>query len=359
MFTTNKNITSDIVTDISSIHEPFLLSPAGKDYLWGGRKLRDNFAKQIDLNPLAETWECSVHPDGVSTVASGYFKGMGLDKLLKLHSEMLGTNAHGQLPMLVKLIDAKLDLSVQVHPNDKYASAYENGQRGKTEMWYVLEAAKDAKLVYGFSRDMDRETVEKSIADGTIERYLKKVPIHKDDVIFVPAGQVHAIGAGVVVAEIQESSNLTYRFYDYNRVGKDGKKRPLHIQKALDVVNYKACGELRQPLRIKRFRRGYATELLCRCPYFQVERMLLNTERVRAMANIQTGENTFQVLLCTDGCGVIQWSTWCGQPGTENKSPEQLPVQSMNFYRGDCIFIPAESVPVKIHGTAQLLEVSS
>ncbi|MCD7864399.1 MAG: class I mannose-6-phosphate isomerase [Lachnospiraceae bacterium] len=322
---------------------PFLLSPAGKDYLWGGSRLNDDFSKNIPLEPLAETWECSTHPDGPSTVASGVFQGRTLLDILHEHPEYLGTHPKSEdgLPILIKLIDTKKDLSVQVHPDDKYAKAFENGALGKTEMWYVLDAAKDAKLIYGFYHDMDEATLRKSLADGTAEKYLRKVPIQKDDVFFIPAGQVHAIGAGALIAEIQESSNLTYRLYDYNRLDKDGKPRELHVEKALRVANLRKSTEPRQPMRVLRFHPGVAVELLCRCKYFEVSRVLLNTERVREMACMQAGGNSFQVLLCTEGCGVFFWEK-----------------ESLPFYKGDCLFIPADSVPIRIHGKAQLLKVS-
>ncbi|MCD8110214.1 MAG: mannose-6-phosphate isomerase, class I [Clostridiales bacterium] len=324
------------------ITAPFLLSPAGKDYLWGGSRLNDDFSKGIDMSPLAETWECSTHPDGLSTVASGEFKGMTLLSVLHDNPEIAGTHPDisNGLPILIKLIDAKKDLSVQVHPDDDYAREHENGSLGKTEMWYVMDASKDAKLVYGFHHDVSKDMVRAGLADGTVERLLQKVPIKKDDVFFIPAGQVHAIGAGALIAEIQESSNLTYRLYDYGRIDKNGKRRPLHVEKALEVANLKGSAEPRQPMRVLRFKKGQASELLCRCKYFQVERMLINTERTREMAQIQTGSNSFQVLLCTEGCGVLFWDE-----------------DSLNFYKGDCIFVPANSDVIKIHGKAQMLKV--
>ncbi len=321
---------------------PFLLKPAGKDYLWGGRRLKDVFSKDIDLYPLAETWECSAHPDGVCKAASGEYAGMPLTDVLDRHPEYLGTHpgkACG-LPVLVKFIDAKRDLSVQVHPDDRYAREHENGQPGKTEMWYILDATKDAKLVHGFNRDLDKTTVKKALETGEIEKYLRKVPVKKDDIFFIEPGTVHALGAGTLVAEVQENSNLTYRLYDYNRTDKKGEKRELHIDKALDVMRLGGCREPRQPMRVLRFRRGYATELLCRCKYFQVERMLLNTERHREMASFTTGGNSFQIFLCISGCGVIYWNGGM-----------------VNFHKGDCLFVPAESVPLKLHGQAQFLKI--
>ncbi len=325
------------------LNEPFLLQPAGKDYLWGGSRLNDDFAKGIDLDPLAETWECSTHPDGLSTVASGSYSGMTLVQVLKEHPEYLGTHPQTRegLPILIKFIDAKNELSVQVHPTDEYAAEYEGGQRGKTEMWYVLDASNDAKLVYGFQRDIEKEVLRKSIEDGTVEKYLQKVPIKKDDVFYIEAGTVHAIGAGALVAEIQESSNLTYRMYDYNRVDKSGNQRELHVEKALAVANRKASAEPRQPLRVLKYRQGCASELLCRCRYFEVYRMLVNTERCRNLVDYQADATSFRVLLCTDGCGSIHYG--------EN--------QDLMFFRGDCIFVPANSVKLKIHGQAQFLDV--
>lgn len=324
--------------------KPFLLKPAGKDYLWGGSRLNDDFSKGIDLEPLAETWECSTHPDGPSLVASGPHMGKLLSEVLREHPEYLGTHPRtkGELPILIKLIDARKDLSVQVHPDDAYAREHENGSLGKTEMWYVLDAAKDAKLIYGFYHDMKKETLKKSLEEGTVEKYLQKVPIHKDDVFYIEAGKVHAIGAGALIAEIQESSNLTYRMYDYNRIDKNGRARELHIDKALDVADLKSSAAPRQPMRVLRYQKGWATELLCRCKYFQVERLLINTERCREMAQFSTGSNSFQVFLCTGGCGALF-------DGPEN---------ALNFFRGDCIFVPAGTESFRIHGKAQMLRVS-
>lgn len=341
---TNRNSSWNISDFVNAAQaQPFLLSPSGKDYLWGGYRLRDDFAKEVELEPLAETWECSTHPDGPSYVASGEFSGSKLAEVLQQHPEFLGTHLKSkkELPILIKFIDAKKDLSVQVHPDDAYAMEHENGSLGKTEMWYVLEAARDAKLIYGFYHDMNPESVKRSLADGTIEKYLQKVPVKKGDVFFIPSGQIHAIGAGIVIAEIQQSSNLTYRLYDYGRVDKNGKERELHVDKALAVANLRGSTEPRQPMRVFQFHRGFMTEFLCRCKYFQVERMLLNTERTRELAQFQTGCNSLQVLLCTDGCGVLYWERG----------------NILNFYRGDCIFIPADSVQIHMHGQAQFLKI--
>lgn len=324
-------------------HLPFLLKPSGKDYLWGGRRLKDDFEKEIDLTPLAETWECSTHPDGPSTVASGVFAGKTLTEVLKEHPEYLGTHpdTKDELPILIKFIDADKDLSIQVHPTDVYAREHENGQLGKTEMWYVLDATRDAKLVYGLHHKVGKEQMRRSIEDGTVEKYLQKVSVQKNDLFFIEAGTIHAIGAGALIAEIQENSNLTYRLYDYNRVGKDGEKRELHVEKALDVANLNASTEPRQPLRVLKYRPGCVSELLCRCRYFEVYRMLVNTERCRNFVEYQADSTSFRVLLCTDGCGSLIYGE----------------KESILFFKGDCIFVPADSVKLKIHGQAQFLDV--
>lgn len=329
--------------NMSLNNKPFLLKPIGKDYLWGGRRLNDDFSKDIPMQPLAETWECSTHHDGTSMVASGEFKGLSLAAVLRHNPGLLGKHYAdlGELPILIKLIDAKKDLSIQVHPDDEYAFKHENGQRGKTEMWYVLDASHDAQLVYGFSHGIEKSVLAKSLHDGTVEKYLQKIPVHRDDVFFIKPGTVHAIGAGALIAEIQESSNLTYRLFDYNRVDKNGRKRELHIEKALAVVDTHGSVQPKQPMRVLKYRRGFVSEMLCRCKYFQVERVLVNTERCREMATLTSNGDSFQVLLCTNGCGIMTFGEG----------------EVLNIFKGDCIFLPANSIEVKLHGELQMLLV--
>ncbi|WP_419045439.1 type I phosphomannose isomerase catalytic subunit [Phascolarctobacterium faecium] len=319
---------------------PFLLQPACKEALWGGQKLKEHFGKQADLDNIAESWECSTHPEGPSTVTTGEHKGMLLTEVLQKYPEYLGTHprSKGELPILVKFIDARQKLSVQVHPDDEYAKLYERGQLGKTEMWYVLEADKDAELIYGFYSDMDSVAVRQSLANGTIEKYLQKVKVQQDDVFYIPAGTVHGIGAGNLIAEVQESSNLTYRLYDYDRTDKQGQKRELHLEKALAVADLKG----QQPLRVLRYTPGCATEFLCRCKYFQVERLLLNTEDKKKLAELYTGSNSFQVLLCIDGAGQLVMSDG----------------EKLTYTKGSCIFIPANAGNLQLCGKTQFLKIS-
>ena len=303
------------------MNRPFLLKPAAKDYLWGGSRLNDDFGKTIPLSPLAETW-LSRCPDCLGSHA------------LRL------TGGKAELPILIKLIDAKQDLSIQVHPDDDYAMEHENS-RGKTEMWYILAAKRNAELIYGFRQDLSREQLAKVLKEKRVESVLNRVPVRQNDVFLVEAGTVHAIGAGVLLAEIQESSNVTYRLYDYDRADRFGRKRTLHVDRALDVTRLTASASPRQPLRVLKYRNGCAEELLGRCRYFQVERMLLNTEIQRNLVEYQTDSNSFHALLCIDGCGVL--------------FGERVMIP---FFKGDCVFVPAESIPLKLHGKAQLLNVS-
>lgn len=320
-------------------NKPFLLSPCGKDYLWGGNRLREEFHKSISMSPLAETWECSVHPQGSSVVASGEHKGKLLPVLLEEYPAYLGTHPCHGFPILVKFIDAAGDLSIQVHPMDEYAKTYENGANGKTEMWYVLDAKPGAELIFGCNQDMEPAEMRACLENGTIEKYLRKVPVVKDDVFFIPAGTIHAVGDGVLLAEIQQNSDLTYRMYDYERIDKNGRKRELHWDKALEVANLNSSIKPRQPMRVLRYRPGVATELLCRCKYFEVNRMLVNTER-RQKVTYFADALSFRVLLCIDGAGKLVYDD-----------------ETLIFRKGDCIFVPADSVEMEIQGEAQFLDI--
>lgn len=321
---------------------PFLLKPSGKDYLWGGRRLKDDFGKECECSPLAETWECSTHPEGECIVAGGEYQGESLRSVLENHPDYISENLSSDdiFPLLIKLIDANQDLSVQVHPDDDYARMYENGARGKTELWYVLDAKKDATIYYGFLKDTGRNEVEAALEAGTIENLLQSVPVKKGDIFFVEPGTIHAIGAGVLIAEVQTNSNLTYRLYDYERLDGNGKERELHIKKGLDVLNYKSSLTPRQPLRVLHYKPGCAMEQLFRSSHFVAERMLLNTKRRSSLPSFQTDQHSFQVLLCVDGCG----SLICRDIHIE-------------IFKGDCIFIPANSVPYQLHGQMELLRV--
>ena len=317
----------------------FLLKPSGKDYIWGGTRLKTEFGKDfLPEEPLAESWECSVHPDGPSYVASGPEEGKPLVELLAEHPEYLGTtpsvSVSGMLPILVKLIDVKADLSVQVHPDDDYANRMENGQAGKTELWYVVDAEPGAQIVFGLNRSTTREELRHSLENGTVEQYLNHIPVQCGDVFFITAGTIHAIGKGVLIAEIQQNSNLTYRLYDYGRLGKDGKPRPLHIEKALDVVKLFGSHPLSQPIRVLRQTDGFVHELLCSSPYFQVDRCMLGAENIP----LEQLSESFRVLLCLSGSGTL------------SEGGEQV-----KFQKGQTLFIPATANDLSLSGEASFL----
>jgi mannose-6-phosphate isomerase len=212
------------------------LIPATKDYIWGGKKLK-SWGKSAPSNSIAECWELSFNAEGPSRIASGKDEG----RLLKdvATAEDIGSvpSRFPFFPVLIKLIDSAANLSVQVHPSDDYALSHE-GQYGKTEMWYVIEAEKGAGLYVGFQRKTSPEEVRQAVADGSIIHLLNFCPVKPGDVYFIPSGTVHAIGQGITLIEIQQNSTLTYRLYDYQRLGKDGKPRELHLEKALLVLNY-------------------------------------------------------------------------------------------------------------------------
>lgn len=321
--------------NMTCLNKPFLLEPVGKDYLWGGQRLNQEFNKHFQMNPLAESWEASTHHDGLTLVASGEFKGCTLKQVLRDHPYMLGTHpSYGdELPILVKFIDAKQDLSLQVHPDDMYALANENSL-GKTEMWYVVDASDDASLVYGFYHDITKETLKKALDSDTIMNYVQKVNVKKDDVFFIEPGTIHAIGKGCLIAEVQQSSNLTYRIFDYHR------GRQLHLNKAMDVLNTNASNEPRQPLRTLRFKQGIASDLLCRCKYFQVERLLLNTLLYHNCATISTTSSSFHIYVCIDGCATIAFDN-----------------QYLSINKGTTVFVPANSTTITIQGKATFLKV--
>ena len=216
----------------------YKLKPACKDYLWGGHLLVDDFGIEFDGDICAEAWLLSCHKDGQSVVADGEYRGKTLSELIDiLGKECLGTDCKDKedFPILIKLIDAKKPLSIQVHPDEAYAKAHE-GQHGKTEMWYVLDAFEGAYLYHGFEKEISKEEFEERISNNTLEEVLHKEYVKKGDTLLISPGTLHAIGGGILVAEVQQSSNVTYRIYDYGRVDAKGNTRPLHIQQALDVT---------------------------------------------------------------------------------------------------------------------------
>ncbi len=301
---------------------PMKLSPALKDYLWGGDKLKKEYGIESDLEKVAEAWVLSCHPDGPSTVLNGEHKGLSLAEVIeKEGKKILGKNAleFEFFPILVKLIDAKSDLSIQVHPSDEYALKNE-GQYGKTEMWYVMDCDKDAFLYYGFDHEITPEEFSTRIENNTICEVLNKVPVKKGDFFFIEAGTIHAIGAGLLIAEIQQNSNLTYRVYDYARVGADGKPRELHVEKAQKVTTLKKPAiPYGQP----------QSNRLAECKYFTTDLLELKGEKL-----LISGEDSFLSLLVLEGSATLG---------------------ELNLSKGESLFIPANMGEIKLEGEAKII----
>lgn len=318
--------------------EPMLLQPVGKETIWGGDRLKNEFHKSFNIENLGETWECSVHSHGSSVVVNGEFRGQSLKSVLAAHPEFMGSKVPDgeELPILVKFIDAKQDLSLQVHPDDDYSSKNEQ-QKGKTEMWYVMDAVPGSRLVHGFMHKMTKKLLLEALADGSILEQIQQVEVKDGDVFFTPAGTIHGIGAGCLIAEIQENSDVTYRVYDYDRLDKNGQKRELHLDKALEVMNYSIGESLKQKPRLVHYYPGSSREILCRCKYFDTEKIKVT----KGMA-FSVLDTSFQVLLCLDGEAGIETSAYS---------------KPLRFKKGDCIFLPAGLGRCFVIGECEFLKV--
>ena len=213
------------------------LTPVVKDYIWGGTRLREQFGIDFPCERTAEAWMLSCHPDGRTRVANGEHSGMTLPKVLTKHPEYMGTHAKNfnMFPLMIKLIDARESLSLQVHPDDEYAMLNDDDQ-GKDELWYVIDCDEDSEIICGFAEEMNQEEFKLAVESGAILDSVVHYNPKPGDVFYIEAGTVHAIGAGVLIAEIQQNSNATYRIYDYDRADEEGNKRPLHLNKAIDVT---------------------------------------------------------------------------------------------------------------------------
>lgn len=314
--------------------KPIKLLPAFKDYLWGGTKLKTDFGKKSDLDIVAESWELSTHKDGQSVVADGPDAGLTLSEYIDKHGEgILGSNSQkfDYFPILIKLIDAKDNLSIQVHPSDDYALKNE-GEYGKTEMWYVLDANEGASLYYGFKSEITKDEFEERINNNTLLDVLNKVEVHKGDMFFIESGTVHAIGKGIVICEIQQNSNTTYRVYDYDRRDANGNPRELHVKKAIDVSNLAPAAQNRSASETVEHE-GFSVTRLAECKYFTVDKV-----EVDSKADLTVSTDSFKSIVVTDGNGVL---TFAGE--------------SMDINKGDSIFIPAQDAEYSVSGKCELI----
>ena len=312
--------------------EPFLLRPACKSSIWGGKNLKKRFHKEYPGDIISESWELSVHPAGLSLASSGPNCGIPLAEIVKEPS-VLGAFAasHPAFPLMIKWIDSQLPLSIQVHPDNDYALVHENDM-GKTEMWYIIDCEPGAYLYYGFAQAISKEEFICRIQEDRLLDVIKKVPVKKGDVFFIPSRTLHAIGPGILLAEVQQSSNVTYRIYDYGRLDTDGKPRPLHIQQAVDVTNLAPVVDtvptsvpLTDPQDL----------LLASCPYFAVVRQQISTHRQ------YTGDaGSFHALMCVEGDGQL-----VNAEGTAS-----IP-------SGATVFVPSDSRPFTLSGAMTLLDV--
>lgn len=308
------------------------LEPAFKDYLWGGVKLREVYGKKCPFEKVAESWELSTHPAGQSAICGGEFHGMELGEYFRRNPQVLGADcqAFQNFPVLIKFIDAKQALSIQVHPSDEYALENE-GEFGKTEMWYVMDCEPGAFLYFGVNRELTQEEFRRRIGDNTVEEVLNRVDVHPGDVFFIESGTIHAIGAGILICEIQQNSNCTYRVYDYGRLGADGKPRELHVEKALAVSKLSpsgAAGEREAPELLE----GGERQRLAACKYFTTDKYTVDGE-----ISLHIGPESFKSVIVMEGGGKLA--------GPENQ---------VEFQAGDSLFIPAGAGEVKVSGRCAL-----
>ena len=309
---------------------PLKLIPVTKKILWGGNYISENFGIGQEKESIAEAWMMTVRPDGVNVVDNGEYKGTTLGEYIEIAGLTNVCGNYDAFPLLIKLIDANDRLSVQVHPDDLYAR--KNGlDAGKTEMWYVVDCDEGARLIYGFSEDISKEEFESRIKDNTLTEVCNFVPVNKGDVFFISAGTLHAIGEGILIAEVQQNSNTTYRVSDYGRLGADGKPRELHIEKALDVTECKkptiAYGRVGEITKI-----GNNTQReLASCDLFKASVLEL-------CDSLEICEKeTFVSLVVLDGELTVKWA--------ENE---------IKAKKGDSIFVPA-NFKVNLIGGAKIL----
>jgi len=313
---------------------PLQFEPILKERIWGGEKLKTILNKPIVSKITGESWELSTVQGDVSVVANGVLKGKSLMDLIdETPDAILGTKVYErfgkQFPLLFKYLDAREDLSIQVHPNDKLAKERHNSF-GKTEMWYVMQADADARIIVGFKEDSSKEEYLKHLHDNTLVSILDDVKAKSGDVFFLETGTVHAIGAGLVVAEIQQTSDITYRLYDFDRVDAQGNKRELHVDLALDAINYnKVDTQKKYESKIN------TSNTVVGCPYFTTNFLPLENK----LEVVKNGE-TFTVYMCIDGDFEIEYDGF-----------------KQTYKKGDTVLVPAAINAFNLSGKASILEI--
>jgi mannose-6-phosphate isomerase len=318
---------------------PLKFRPILKDRIWGGDKLKTVYGKQGKCSSCGESWELSAVPGDISVVENGFLKNNNLSELIEVYmGDLVGDKVFEKFglnfPLLIKLIDATDDLSIQVHPDDALALKRHNSF-GKTEMWYVLDVNPGASLISGFNKQITKETYLQHLSDGKIKQILNRLPVEKGDVFFIPAGRVHAIGAGIMLAEIQQTSDITYRIYDWDRVDANGKSRELHTEEAIDAIDYKYYDD------IKTIYNDKSKDLvnIAQCPYFTTNKIKLNKILERDYIEI----DSFVIYMCCEGAFDLVY----------NKN------ERVEVAKGQTVLLPAifKDVTLAPKAQAELLEV--
>lgn len=319
---------------MSSKNYPLQFDAILKERIWGGEKLKTILNKPITSSITGESWELSTVEGDVSIVSNGAYKGKSLTELIDAYpNEILGTAVYQrfgkQFPLLFKYLDAREDLSIQVHPNDELAKKRHNSF-GKTEMWYVTQADKDARIIVGFKEDSSSEEYVEHLNNNTLVDILDDVKAKPGDVFFLETGTVHAIGAGLVVAEIQQTSDITYRLYDFDRKDAQGNTRELHVDLALDAINYKKVDTYKEYSKEEN-----KSNLIVDCPYFTTNFIPLENEK-----SVANSGATFTVYMCIEGSFELDYDN-----------------QTYSYKKGDTVLIPAAIQSYIIKGKASILEI--
>lgn len=315
----------------------FTFKPYLKTVVWGGDKIKNFKNIDTDQTNIGESWEISGVPGHESVVNNGEDRGLTITQLIdKYGADLVGEDVYrrfgDQFPLLIKIIDARDNLSVQVHPDDELAMRRHNSQ-GKTEMWYVIDADYDANIISGLAKAITPDEYRSRVADNTITDVLANHKSHPGDVFFLPAGRIHAIGAGNLIAEIQQTSDITYRVYDYDRRGLDGKPRQLHVEEAADAIDYKVYDDY-----VTDYDRDATGEVpLVECRYFDVRKITVDGQ-----ASLQHDSESFAVLMCIAGQCTVD---------VDREA-------AISLSRGNTALIAASARSVTLTGTATLITAS-
>lgn len=340
---------------------PLLFKPELKERIWGGQALAQ-FGFDLPEGAIGEAWLIGDHPHGTTSVANGPLKGMGLDEVREQYgSAFFGTKGssekNNKFPLLIKLLDCQDDLSIQVHPDDNYEQL-PKGELGKTEMWYILAAKPGAKIIYGLQQNINRKRLTELIEQDRIMEGLQEVEVSAGDSFYIPAGTVHALGAGVLVAEVQQNSDTVYRLHDYNRPGLDGQPRELHIEHSLNVIDYSNSGASRMTTQLDETNTWLT---LASSPFFIVEKGIVSNDTAWQLS---TSAHTFTIIMICAGTGTLQWGDGLRdgsrnelRDGSRDELRDELRDGSreMDVKAGDCYLIPANLGDYALRGAMTVL----